>query len=185
MDLPAAGSALMATMVCRLKAFLIVRFSSEMGSCPSRILPGLVHSLRKKHPSGTSLSSQYKEILSVPWPLVRRTADILPWVKEGQNNARRNLSTLAGRQHPLNRLDIDEQPKFNTYEHIYTVIMFLGVNVRCHTSWGSTLLGPVFVGGITGHVRGLWQTNPNPPDGRKRDIVEPDVPKKQRPNNDL
>ena len=154
-DLPAAGSAVMARMEYRFKAFLIACSSCAMGSCSSGILPGLVHNMRRKHLSGTSLSAQCKEILSVPWPLVRRTADILPRVKKGLNNARRNLSTLAGWPHPLNRFDMEEQHKFITYEHIYTEIVFLGFKVRCRKSWGSTLLCPVFRCGITGHVRSL------------------------------
>ena len=106
LSLPAAGSALMATMECPWKAVLVVCSSREIACCPTGIFPGLVHNLWKKQLSGTSLSAQCKQSLSVPWPLVRRFADILPWVKQGLINARRNLRTLAGRQHPLNRLDI-------------------------------------------------------------------------------
>ena len=69
MDLPAAGSALIARMGCKLKAFLIVCSSREMGSCLTGIFPGLVHNLRKKHLAGTSLSSQCKRLSRWPYTL--------------------------------------------------------------------------------------------------------------------
>ena len=103
-DLPAAGSAVMATMGYQLKAFLIACSSCAMGSCSCGIFPGLVHNLRRKHIFGPSLSAQCKEILSVPSPLVRRAADILPRVKKGTEQCKtesKHTGRMAASSEPI------------------------------------------------------------------------------------